>query len=92
MTLDSEQNKLDNTLEWDSENTLHDLDNSLGWDSEDTLDDIEIDWLLNEVLTKSLVINDDLDTAFFEGLDAVVAVLCPEIHKVASSRFRHRLG
>ncbi|MEH2271589.1 MAG: NACHT domain-containing protein, partial [Nostoc sp.] len=70
MTLDSEQNKLDNTLGGDSGNTLDDLDNALGWDSEDTLDDLEVDWLLNEVITNTLFINDDLDTAFFEGLDA----------------------
>ncbi|MEH2227460.1 NACHT domain-containing protein [Nostoc sp.] len=70
MTLDSEQNKLDNTLEGDSGNTLYDLDNALGWDSEDTLDDIEVDWLLNEVLTNSLVLSDDLANAFSQRLDA----------------------
>lgn len=70
MTLDSEQNKLDNTLEGDSGNSLYDLDNALGWDSEDTLDDIEIDWLLNEVLTNSLVLSDDLANAFSQRLDA----------------------
>ncbi|MHC5774956.1 NACHT domain-containing protein [Nostoc sp.] len=70
MTLDGEQYKLDNTLEWDSANTLYGLDNALGLDSEDTLDDIEIDWLLNETLTNSLVLNDDLANAFFQGLDA----------------------
>ncbi|MEH2185543.1 MAG: hypothetical protein V7K64_05085 [Nostoc sp.] len=70
MTLDSEQNKLDNTLEGDSGNTLYDLDNPLGWDSEDTLDDIEVDWLLNEVLTNSLVLSDDLANAFSQRLDA----------------------
>ncbi|MEH2105259.1 NACHT domain-containing protein [Nostoc sp.] len=70
MTLDSEQNKLDNALEWDLENTLSGLDNALGWDSEDTLDDIEIDWLLNHALTNTLVLSDDLANAFFQGLDA----------------------
>ncbi|MBD2561012.1 MULTISPECIES: NACHT domain-containing protein [Nostoc] len=70
MTLDNEQNKLDNTLEWDSENTLSGLDNALGLDSEDTLDDIEIDWLLNHALTNALVLTDDLANAFFQGLDA----------------------
>ncbi|MGF2037927.1 MAG: NACHT domain-containing NTPase [Nostoc sp. CmiVER01] len=69
MTLDGEQNKLDNTLGLDSEN-IYDLDNALGWDSEDTLDDVEIDWLLNEALTNTLVLSDDLDNAFFQGLDA----------------------
>ncbi|MDZ7992812.1 MAG: NACHT domain-containing NTPase [Nostoc sp. EfeVER01] len=70
MTLDSEQNKLDNALEWDSENTLSGLDNALGWDSEDTLGDVEIDWLLNHALTNTLVLSDDLANAFFQGLDA----------------------
>ncbi|WP_238845526.1 NACHT domain-containing protein [Nostoc edaphicum] len=70
MILNSEQNKLDNTLEGDSGNTLYDLDNALGWDSEDTLDDIEVDWLLNEVLTNSLVLSDDLANAFSQRLDA----------------------
>jgi hypothetical protein len=70
MTLDSEQNKLDNALEWDSENTLSGLDNALGLDLEDTLDDIEIDWLLNHALTNTLVLSDDLANAFFQGLDA----------------------
>ncbi|QLE44046.1 NACHT domain-containing NTPase [Nostoc sp. C052] len=70
MTLNSEQNKLDNILEGDSGNTLYDLDNALGWDSEDTLDDIEIDWLLNHALTNTLVLSDDLANAFFQGLDA----------------------
>ncbi|MHC0064581.1 NACHT C-terminal helical domain 2-containing protein [Nostoc sp. UIC 10890] len=69
-TLESEQNKLDNTLGWDSENTLYGLDNALGWDSEDTLDDIEIDWSLNKALTNTLVLSDDLANAFSQGLDA----------------------
>ncbi|MEH1842990.1 MAG: NACHT domain-containing protein [Nostoc sp.] len=70
MTLDSEQNKLDNALGWDSKSTLYGLDNALGWDSEDTLDDIEIDWLLNNALTNTLVLSDDLASAFFQGLNA----------------------